>query len=92
MADPKSPKTAIEQALVAEAVDTPDYGRSFGRTFNRDGGTFSRIFSRGGAQLKDLSVQDVVAMDDAAFKKFADRLRLLQENPLAGPSESSKGH
>ncbi len=90
MADPK---TAIEQALVDEVVDGADYGKSFGRTFNKDGGTFSRIFSRGGgAMLKDLSVQDITSMDDAAFKRFADRVRSLQVDPLAGPSESSEGH
>ena len=88
MADPKSPKTSIEQALVDEVVDTSDYGRSFGRIFNKDNGDFSRIFSRGNPKLADISAQDLASMDDAAFKKFTERLRsiedILQKNPLQG--------
>lgn len=88
MADPKSTKTSIEQALVDEVVDTSDYGRSFGRIFNKDNGDFSRIFSRGNPQLAEISAHDLASMDDAAFKKFSDRLRsiqdILQKNPLEG--------
>ena len=83
-------KTEIERALVAEVVDSTDYGKSFSRIFNKEGDTFSRIFSRGNPQFADLSAQDLAAMDDAAFKKFSDRLQLLQSNLVATPSASSK--
>jgi hypothetical protein len=96
MADPKSHKAtspdthsvvetavkaAVEQALVVEAVGRPDYAMSFSRIFNRDGDSFSRIFSRGGTQLRDLTLQDLTSLDDAAFKKFTERLKVLQEAP-----------
>jgi hypothetical protein len=82
-------KTAIEQALVAEVVRSPETAMSFDRVFNRDAPDFSRIFSRGGTHLADLTIRDVTSMDDAAFAKFTERLRLLQ---AMGPSESSEGH
>ena len=88
MADSDSTKTAIEQALVNEIVDTSDYGRSFGRIFNKDNGDFSRIFSRGNPKLADISAQDLATMDDAAFRRFTERLQslenILQKNPLEG--------
>lgn len=84
------PKNEIEQALVAEAIDNTDYGRSFARIFNRENGTgtFSRIFSRGGLQLTAVSPQDLANMDEATFKKFAERLRFLEKDLLSEHSES----
>ena len=90
------PKSAIEKQLVDEAVGDAEFGRSFGRIFNKEGDTFSRIFSRGGGDLPRVNAQDLANMGDAAFKKFTDRLRSLQslqENPLDAEegSGSSKG-
>lgn len=76
-------KAQVERDLVDEVVLSPESAMAFTRIFNRDGDTFSRIFSRGGASLEELKLADVSAMDDAAFAKFAERLRLLQE---AGPA------
>lgn len=78
-------KTAIERALVSEVVRTPETALSFDRIFNRDAPDFSRIFSRGGTHLEDLTVRDLTNMEDAAFEKFTQRLRVLQE---MGASES----
>jgi hypothetical protein len=77
-------KTAVEQALVAEVVRSPEFAMSFSRIFNRDAPDFSRTFSRGGTQLENLKFQDLAMADDAAFAKFTERLRLLQD---MGPSE-----
>ena len=90
------PKGAIEKQLVDEAVGDAEFGRSFGRIFNKEGDTFSRIFSRGGGDLPRINAEDLASMSDAAFKKFSDRLRSLQsvqENPLDAekPPGSSKG-
>ncbi len=77
-------RAAIEQALVAEAVRIPEKARgpetalAFSRIFNRDAG-FSRIFSRGGTQLGDLTVEELAEMEDEAFAKFTKRLRELQD-------------
>jgi hypothetical protein len=86
MADPK---TEIEKALVAEVADGTDYGKSFSRIFNRDGDSFSRIFSRGNPALAEVSAQDLATMDDATFKKFSDRLQMLQQSLIAAPPEST---
>ena len=77
-------KSAIEQALVNEVVRDPGRALSFGRTFNKDAPDFSRYFSRGGAQLQDIEVRELATLEDAAFSKFSERLRILQ-----GPSDGS---
>lgn len=81
-------KSAIEQSLVSEVVRDPESAMSFGRTFNKDNGDFSRYFSRGGAQLADITVHELVTMEDAAFARFSDRLRTLQSaaDDVAGRS------
>jgi hypothetical protein len=76
-------KAQVERDLVDETVLSPDLAMAFTRIFNRDGDTFSRIFSRGGTSFEELKLADVSAMDDAAFTKFAERLRVLQD---AGPA------
>jgi hypothetical protein len=78
-------KAAIERALVSDIVRSPEYAFSFSRIFNREGDQFSRIFSRGGAGLDNLTVRDLTSLDDEAFRRFTERLRVLQE---MGSSES----
>jgi hypothetical protein len=94
MADREPIKSEIEKALVNEIVDNGDYGRSFGRIFNKDNGNFSRIFSRNLPMLAEINPQDLATMDDAVFRKFTERLRSVQEivgvSPLAELSESSE--
>jgi hypothetical protein len=79
-------KTAIERALVGEIVRNPEAAMSFSRIFNKDAPDFSRIFSRGGTHLADLTVRELTTMEDVAFGRFAERLRRLQtmEDPSAG--------
>jgi len=84
------PKKEIEQALLAEAIDSTDYGRSFSRIFNKDNGDFSRIFSRGGAQLADISAHELASMDEATFKKLAERFQALQKDFLAEHQDTKK--
>lgn len=77
-------KAAIEQALVAEVVRSPEFAMSFSRIFNRDAPDFSRTFSRGGTHLENLKFQDLAMADDGTFAKFTERLKQLQD---MGPSE-----
>jgi hypothetical protein len=72
-------KESVERALVREVIRDPEYAMAFTRVFNRDGDDFSRIFSRGGIQLEDVNVRELAEMDDAAFVRFSERLRRLQE-------------
>jgi hypothetical protein len=75
-------KTAIEQALVSEVVLRPEAAMSFSRIFNKDAPDFSRLFSRGGTQLETLKVRELTTMEDAAFAKFTERVRILQATDL----------
>lgn len=77
--DARKIKAQIERDLVDETVLSPDAALGFSRIFNRDGDTFSRIFSRGGTSFEGLKLADVSAMDDDAFAKFVERLRVLQD-------------
>jgi hypothetical protein len=79
-------KTAIERALVSDIVRSPEYAMGFSRIFNREGDVFSRIFSRGGVRLDNLTVRDLTTLDDDAFNRFTERLRVLQE------MEQSRSH
>jgi hypothetical protein len=83
-------KSAIEEALVNEVVRDPGRALSFTRIFNKDAPDFSRIFSRGGAQLEDIQVRELATLEDAAFSKFSERLRTLQEIETSSePSDRS---
>jgi hypothetical protein len=82
-------KRAIEQALVAEVVHPPEQTASFTRIFNRDAPDFSRLFSRGGAQIQSLTVRDLATMDDEVFARFTERLRVLQDMGRSESPESS---
>jgi hypothetical protein len=90
MGDPEATsaevKSAIERALVSDIVRSPEYAMGFSRIFNRDGDVFSRIFSRGGAGL--LKLRDLTTLDDEAFKRFTERLRVLQEMGLSESPEA----
>ena len=92
MGDPEATsaevKSAIERALVADIVRSPEYAMGFSRIFNRDGDVFSRIFSRGGAGLDNLKLRDLTTLDDEAFKRFTERLRVLQEMGLSESPEA----
>jgi hypothetical protein len=81
-------KTSVERALVADIVRSPEYAMGFSRIFNRDGDTFSRIFSRGGAGLDNLKMRDLTSLDDEAFNRFTERLRVLQEMGVSGAPEA----
>jgi hypothetical protein len=84
----KEVKTSVERALVADIVRSPEYAMGFSRIFNREGDTFSRIFSRGGAGLDNLTMRDLTSLDDEAFNRFTERLRVLQEMGLSGVPET----
>jgi hypothetical protein len=84
--EPSSIKAQVERELVNEIVLKPETSLAFTRIFNRDGDLFSRIFSRSGADLEELKLAEVSALDDAAFAKFIERLRVLQEVPPAPES------
>ncbi len=92
MGDPEATsaevKSAIERALVSDIVRSPEYAMGFSRIFNRDGDVFSRIFSRGGAGLDNLKLRDLTMLDDEAFKRFTERLRVLQEMGLSESPEA----
>jgi hypothetical protein len=87
-ATPAEVKTAIERALVSDVIRSPELAMGFSRIFNRNGDTFSRIFSRGGAGLDNLRVQDLTSLDEDAFKRFTERLQVLQEMGLSGSPET----
>jgi hypothetical protein len=79
----KEVKTSVERALVADIVRSPELATGFSRIFNREGDEFSRIFSRGGAGLDNLTVRDLTTLDDEAFNRFTERVRVLQEMGLS---------
>jgi hypothetical protein len=80
-------RSAIEQALVREVIRSPEQAMSFSRIFNKDAPDFSRLFSRGGAHLDELTPRELTTMDDLAFARFSERLRVLQD---IGRLESSE--
>jgi hypothetical protein len=93
MGDPEATsaevKTAIERALVSDIVRSPEYAMmGFSRIFNREGDSFSRIFSRGGTGLENLKMQELTTLDDEAFKRFTERVQVLQEMGLSGSPEA----
>jgi hypothetical protein len=92
MGDPEATsaevKSAIERALVSDIVRSPEYAMGFSRIFNRDGDVFSRIFSRGGAGLDNLKLRDLTTLDDEAFNRFTERLRVLQAMGLSESPEA----
>jgi hypothetical protein len=87
-ATPAEVKAAIERALVSDVIRSPEYAMGFSRIFNRDGDTFSRIFSRGGAALDNLTLRDLASLDEDAFRRFTERLRVLQEMGLSRSAEA----
>lgn len=87
-ATPAEVRTAIERALVLDVIRSPEFAMGFSRIFNREGDTFSRIFSRGGAGLDNLTMRDLSSLDEDAFRRFTERLRVLQEMGLPGPPEA----
>ncbi|HEX8645656.1 MAG TPA: hypothetical protein VF715_02070 [Thermoleophilaceae bacterium] len=72
-------KAAMEQDLIAEVVREPEAAMSFSRIFNKDAPDFSRIFSRGGAHLERLTVRDLTTLEETAFVRFTERVRVLQD-------------
>jgi hypothetical protein len=79
-------KAAIEQELVGEITRKPEAAMSFSRIFNKDAPNFSRLFSRGGAHLEELKVRDLTTLEEAAFTRFTERVKFLQE--MESPEQS----